>query len=104
MILIAAAGLWLLVLFFVTITPRLNPKARRDAQSDLAAFGALGVLTAGFFWQLLFTQNAYMPAGGGDLAGFLYPTYHFAQEWLTRGIIPLWNPYIFGGMPFVGDI
>ena len=45
-----------------------------------------------------------MPAGGGDLAGFLYPTYHFAQEWLTRGVIPLWNPYIFGGTPFVGDI
>ncbi|HZQ05333.1 MAG TPA: YfhO family protein, partial [Anaerolineae bacterium] len=55
-------------------------------------------------WQLLFTSNVWMPAGGGDLAGFIYPTYHFAQEWITRGVIPLWNPYIFGGTPFVGDI
>lgn len=104
MLLIAAAVVWLLIGLYVTITPRLGFEARRNAQYDLLAFGALGALTAGFFWQLLFTPNAHIPAGGGDLAGFLYPTYHFAQEWLTRGVVPLWNPYIFGGMPFVGDI
>ncbi len=104
MILVAAAVVWLLIFGFVTVTPRLQLGARRNAQYDALAFGALGVLTAGFFWQLLFTSNTFMPAGGGDLAGFLYPTYHFAQEWLTRGMIPLWNPYIFGGTPFVGDI
>lgn len=104
MLLIAAAVVWLLIFAFVTITPRLGLEARRNAQYDLLAMGALGVLTAGFFWQVLFTPNAHIPAGGGDLAGFLYPTYHFAQEWLTRGVVPLWNPYIFGGMPFVGDI
>lgn len=104
MILLSAAVLWLLVFLILTFTPRLGIEARRNAQYELAAFGALGVLTAGFFWQLLFTPNAYMPAGGGDLAGFLYPTYHFAQEWLTRGILPLWNPYIFGGTPFLADI
>lgn len=104
MILIAAAVLWLLVVLVVTLTPRLANEARRNAQYELAALGALGVLTAGFFWQILLTPTAYMPAGGGDLAGFLYPTYHFAQEWLTRGILPLWNPYIFGGTPFLADI
>lgn len=106
MILIAAAVVWLIAFVLVTVMPRFaqTPETRRNAQFDLLAFGALGILTAGFFWQLLFTRNTFMPAGGGDLAGFLYPTYHFAQEWLTRGIIPLWNPYIFGGTPFVGDI
>lgn len=104
MILIAAAVVWLLIFTFVSCTPRLHQQARRNAQYDALAFGALGILTAGFFWRLLFTPNTFMPAGGGDLAGFLYPTYHFAQEWLTRGIVPLWNPYIFGGTPFVGDI
>lgn len=106
MILIAAAVVWLLILLYVTLTPRPSTifGTRRNAQYDLFAFGALGILTVGFFWQLLFTPNAFMPAGGGDLAGFLYPTYHFAQEWLMRGVIPLWNPYIFGGSPFVGDI
>ena len=104
MLLIAAAVVWLLIILYVTITPRLGSEARRNAQFELPVFGALGVLTAGFFWQVLFTPNAHIPAGGGDLAGFLYPTYHFAQEWLTRGVIPLWNPYIFGGIPFIGDI
>lgn len=104
MILAAAVVLWLAGLLAVTWTPRLAPEARRSAQLDLIALGALGVLTAGFFWQILFTYSAWMPAGGGDLAGFLYPTYHFAQEWITRGVLPLWNPHIFGGTPFIGDI
>lgn len=104
MILIAAAFVWLLTFVVVTFTPRLGFEARRNAQLELAAFGALGILTAGFFWQLLFAQDVWMPAGGGDLAGFLYPTYSFTQTWITRGVLPLWNPYIFGGTPFVGDI
>ncbi|OQY80104.1 MAG: hypothetical protein B6D41_21630, partial [Chloroflexi bacterium UTCFX4] len=104
MILFIAALLWLLALGFVSVAPRWSAAMRREAQYDLLAFGLLGALTAGFFWQLLFAPNVWMPAGGGDLAGFLYPTYAFAQSWLGRGVLPLWNPYIFGGMPFVGDI
>lgn len=104
MILLAAALAWLLTFGVVALTPRLGFETRRNAQLDLVAFGALGLATAGFFWQLLFAQNVWMPAGGGDLAGFLYPTYAFAQTWITRGVLPLWNPYIFGGTPFVGDI
>ena len=104
MILAAAAVLYAAAFLIVTLTPRLDHETRRSLQFDLAAFGALALLTAGFFWQLLFSQNVHMPAGGGDLAGFLYPTYSFAQHWITRGVLPLWNPYIFGGTPFVGDI
>ena len=104
MILLAAAAFWLVVLICISIYPRLNSNTRRAAQFDLLAVGALGVVTAGFFWRLLFTENVWMPAGGGDLAGFLFPTYQFAAQWWTRGVIPLWNPYNFGGTPFVGDI
>ena len=74
-----------------------------DAWQDVLAVGVLGVATAGFFWRLLVGQ-VWMPAGGGDLAQFLYPTYAFAAEWWRRGILPLWNPYLFAGAPFVGDI
>lgn len=62
------------------------------------------VITAGFFWRLLFTPGVYLPAGGGDLANFLYPTYRFVAESWRQGTIPLWNPYVFGGMPAIGDI
>ena len=71
---------------------------------DLAALGLLALSTAGFFWRLLFTQGVWMPAGGGDLAGFLYPVYHFAARSLRVGRIPLWNPYLYSGAPFVADI
>src|SRR5574341_1459570 len=74
-----------------------------DAWRDVLAIGALGIATVSFFWRMLF-GGAWMPAGGGDLANFLYPTYKFAAEWWRRGVIPLWNPYLFAGQPFLGDI
>ncbi len=70
---------------------------------DVLAFGVIGAATLLFFWRLI-RGEVSMPAGGGDLAQFLYPTYHFAAEWWRQGVIPLWNPYLFAGMPFVGDI
>lgn len=44
-----------------------------------------------------------MPAGGGDLAPFLYPNYHFAAQNLKQGVIPLWNPHLYSGLPFAAD-
>ena len=44
-------------------------------------------------------------AGGrGDLASFLYPTYRFAAESLRSGELPLWNPFLYGGSSFIGDV
>jgi len=101
--LLALVGLWLvayLVLRYLYRRGWLGDDYHRDA----LALGVIVLATAGFFWQLLFTPNTYMPAGGGDLASFLYPVYHYAARSLKRGIIPLWNPYLYGGAPFVGDI
>jgi len=44
-----------------------------------------------------------MPSGGGDLASFLWPTYTFAARSLRSGVVPLWNPYLYSGMPFAAD-
>jgi hypothetical protein len=99
MILIVTAGIWLIALSIAFARRRTNDDAWRDGLT----IGVIGAATAGFFWRLLF-GDVWMPAGGGDLAQFLYPTYKFAAEWWTRGVIPLWNPYLFGGAPFVGDI
>jgi len=70
---------------------------------DLPALGLLTLATGGFFWRILF-GGAWMPAGGGDLAALLYPTYHFAAHTLKGGTFPLWNPYLWGGAPFAADI
>lgn len=71
---------------------------------DLLAIGGFAALLAGFFVQVLFLPDYAVPRGGGDLASFLYPAYNFAASNIHQGVIPLWNPYQFGGMPFAADM
>src|SRR5437868_15534249 len=73
----------------------------RDIRTDIVYIGYLGLATTGFFWRVLFA-GAFIPQGGGDMAAILYPVYHFAQANLRQGIIPLWNPHLYAGIPFVG--
>ncbi|MFB0547007.1 MAG: YfhO family protein [Anaerolineae bacterium] len=101
--LLVLAGLWLMVYAVVHYLQR-HGRLRESYRRDVLALGAIALATLGFFWRILFTEGAWMPAGGGDLASFLYPTYRFAAEGLKRGTIPLWNPYLYGGAPFAADI
>ncbi len=73
-----------------------------DWHRDLLAIGTLVVATIAFFWPLMVTES-WIPKGGGDLASFLYPTYAFGARWIRRGVIPLWNPHLYLGMPFLAD-
>jgi hypothetical protein len=70
---------------------------------DLLAGGLLFILIAAFFWRTL-SGDVYQPADGGDLVSFLFPTYRFAAGELAAGRLPLWNPTLYGGAPFIGDI
>jgi hypothetical protein len=103
-------GGWLLGLFVswlaaYAIVCWLHRRGRldKDYHRDVLALGIIALATLGFFWQLFFTNDTWMPAGGGDLVSFLYPLYHFAARSLRHGIIPLWNPHLYGGAPFVAD-
>ncbi len=40
----------------------------------------------------------------GDNFSLMVPGKIFTAQWLKQGIIPLWNPTILGGIPWVGDI
>jgi hypothetical protein len=60
--------------------------------------------TLGFFWRILFSGDAWKPAGGGDLVSFLFPIYRFAAASLQAGTLPLWNPHLYGGAPFLADM
>ena len=73
------------------------------AWGDLLAGGILFLLTIGFFWRTL-SGDVYQPADGGDLVSFLYPTYRFAAAQLQQWTLPLWNPHLYGGAPFISDI
>jgi len=95
-------GLWLTAYAIAGLLHR-RGRLTRDYHRDVLALGIIALATIGFFWQLFFTDDTWMPSGGGDLVSFLYPLYHFAARNLRRGIIPLWNPYLYGGSPFAAD-
>ena len=39
-----------------------------------------------------------------DFLNLYYPQHNFAANQLLQKCIPFWNPYVFGGTPFIGDI
>ena len=78
-------------------------RLRTPWHRDVAALLLLAAATVGCFWRVAAGQN-WIPADGGDLVSFLFPTYRFAAASLTAGAWPLWNPHLYGGAPHVGDI
>jgi hypothetical protein len=79
-------------------------RKRHPALLEFGAAAALLAATLGFFWRILFTPDAWKPAGGGDLASFLFPIYRYAAASLRAGDLPLWNPHLYGGAPFLADM
>lgn len=79
-------------------------KRHERAVRDLAVAAFLLLVSLGFFWRILFTPDAWKPAGGGDLVSFLFPAYRFAAANLSSGSLPLWNPHLYGGAPFLADM
>ncbi len=47
-----------------------------------------------------FQSNNYLLS---DLVDQFYPNYYFLRESFNKGFLPLWNPYILGGIPFLAD-
>ncbi len=90
--------IWLLITLLLLIRP-----ATRSVGQDVTAGGVLFLLTLGFFWRVN-SGDVFQPGDGGDLVSFLYPTYRFAAEQLRQWTLPLWNPTLYGGAPFISDI
>lgn len=101
-ILFLIALLWILVVGWLYQLERTGHSAPLS-HLDLLAGGLLWILTAGFFWRVL-SGDVFQPADGGDLVSFLFPTYRFAANQISQWTLPLWNPHLYGGAPFIGDI
>ncbi|MFN2271175.1 MAG: YfhO family protein [Anaerolineae bacterium] len=69
---------------------------------DLLSLTLLALIVVGFFWPLVFA-GYWIPHGGGDLVSFLWPMYRFSARSLQSGEVPLWNPHLYSGAPFVAD-
>ena len=67
---------------------------------DIAAIGGLFLLPFVFFWR---QTLGWLTLADADAIFWFYPAYHFVAEQLKQGHLPLWNPYLFGGMPSFGQ-
>jgi hypothetical protein len=52
----------------------------------------------------IFSTGECFVGSGTDMVSNEYPLHAFAFSWMRRGIIPLWNPFIFGGVPFQAGV
>ncbi len=100
--LLAVTLIWLIILLWAW---RRHRAQRPDfsLHRDLLATGLLVLALLAFFWRTL-SGDVYQPADGGDLVSFLFPTYRFAAATLAQGVLPLWNPTLYGGAPHIADI
>ena len=65
--------------------------------------GATLLLTAfvtAFFWKALLTDRVL---AGYDLSTYFYPYRQYAALTLRQANLPLWNPYLFQGAPFLAN-
>jgi hypothetical protein len=70
---------------------------------DAAAVGVFAALDVLLFWPVFFL-GYFVPRGGGDLVSFIYPRYAFVARSIRQGVIPLWDPYLYGGQPYLADV
>jgi len=66
----------------------------------LAVALLLALFVALLYYPLLFTNRVLAT---GDILLYFYPYRDYAAAALREGRIPLWNPYIFNGVPFLAN-
>jgi hypothetical protein len=73
--------------------------------SQILAAALLALLCALFFWRIITPvaeDRGYFPSG--DFVDQFYVFSVFEARQLLSGHLPLWNPYTYGGHPFLADI
>jgi hypothetical protein len=83
--------------------PMNTPAARRSSLADAGwLLAALAIVFAGlwrFGWRL-----RVLIAPWSDAQAYFLPKYQYAADRIAGGELPLWNPYEFGGIPFLATI
>jgi hypothetical protein len=62
----------------------------------------LALLCGVFFWDVLWLPGNRIVAGN-DLTNMFYHWLSFASSSIQQGRLPLWNPYLSSGLPFVAN-
>jgi len=77
--------------------PSAAPLPKREAW---AACTALLLISLAVFWPWLFAGRALY---WGDMGVYFQPLLHFERVQLAHGTLPLWNPLVYCGTPFLGN-
>jgi hypothetical protein len=62
-----------------------------------------GLIALAFALPVLASGELFL-GSGTDMVSMEYPLHSFATGWMSDGVLPLWNPYIFGGVPFQAGV
>jgi hypothetical protein len=85
------------------LRPTTTDKATASIRSRWIGVAVLLGLTLGMFGDVLFTTRPIVLSdNGNDLASQFIYWRAFTADQLCHGHFPLWNPYVFCGMPYLG--
>ncbi len=79
-----------------------EPKNRVRWITRAWPLGVLALLCVAFYWDVLWLSDDHIVAGN-DLTNMFLHWLRFAVSSVQRGQFPLWNPYLFSGVPFVAN-
>jgi hypothetical protein len=77
-----------------------SAKRRLGARVSMAVL--MLVIVAGFYWKLTLTRQ-FEWVWGPDLAQQVLPWFQVQARALHQGAIALWDPYVWGGQPLLGQ-
>jgi hypothetical protein len=63
----------------------------------------LAVMTVLVFWKVIFHPEFTLLVGS-DMASSYYPWFDVASFWLKRGVLLLWDPYVYAGKFNMGEL
>jgi hypothetical protein len=79
---------------------RVRERLRAGWGADALAVLSLWGLVLGLFWRIALAGRVL---AGGDVFAYFYPYWAHAARALRAGRLPLWNPYLFMGAPFLAN-
>ena len=86
-----------------TLRPSTTDETKIMTRARWSGAGVLLLLILCMFGDVLFTSRPLMLSDAGtDIANIYSYWRPFAAEQLRHGHVPLWNPYVFCGQPFLG--
>jgi hypothetical protein len=77
-----------------------NPNRRTDFLHDILAVTSLCALVIALYWRIALAGRVL---AGGDVFTYFYPYWAEATRAAQAGRLPLWNPYLFMGAPFLAN-